>query len=116
MTIRKLAEQWRQKGAQKVTEVNEQSQNEEHLPGIVAELGTLQPKSLIFEEGMGNIFGRHVASIKRAVERGELPPPVRMFGKNAWTVEVITAHVAARLDTAAVERERYEQKVRKLSP
>ena len=99
-----------------MTEANEQSQKEEYLPGIVAELGTLPPKSLIFEEGMGNIFGRHVASIKRAVDRGELPPPVRMFGKNAWTVEVITAHVTARLDKATTERERCEQKVRKLSP
>ena len=97
-------------------EDSEQSQDEESLPGIVEELGTLQPKSLIFEEGMGNMFARHPASIKRAVERGELPPPVRMFGKNAWTAEAITSHITARLDEAAKEREAYEQKVRRLTP
>jgi hypothetical protein len=97
-------------------EVDEQEEQKEVHPGIIADLGTLQPKSLIFEEGMSMLFSRHPASIKRAVERGELPPPVRMFGQNAWTAEAVTGHISARLGEAAKERERFDQKVRQLSP
>jgi len=96
--------------------VDEQEEQTEVHPGIIADFGTLQPKSLIFEEGMSRLFGRHAASIKRAVERGELPQPIRMFGKNAWTVEAVTGHISARLGEAAKERERFGQKVRQLSP
>jgi hypothetical protein len=99
-----------------MSESNEQIGIEDSLPGIVAELGNLQPKSVIFEEGMSHLFGRHTASIKRAVDRGELPPPARMFGKNAWTVESITDHISRRLGNAAKEREAFEEKVRKLNP
>ena len=99
-----------------MSEAIDQPQTEDCLPGIVAELGTLQPKSLIFEEGMSSLFKRHPASIKRAVDRGELPPPVRMFGKNVWSAEAVTAHIAGRLAKVAKEREQFEQKVKQLSP
>ena len=105
-----------EKGVLILTDISNQSQAEDYLPGIVAELGSLQPKSLIFEEGMSRIFKRHPASIKRAVDRGELPPPVRMFGKNAWTVEAITGHITTRLDEAVSDREKYHAKIKRLSP
>ena len=86
------------------------------LPGIIEELGSLSPKSIISEEGVARIFSRHAASVKRAVDRGELPPPVRIFGKSIWTVEVITEHIAKRLARAADQRESRERKYHTLAP
>ena len=86
------------------------------LPGVIEDLGSLPPKSLITDDGVARIFGRHVASVKRAVDRGELPPPVRIFGKSSWTVEAITEHIAKRLAKAADQRESRESKYHRLAP
>lgn len=86
------------------------------LPGVIEELGALPPKSIISEGGVARLFSRHPASVKRAVDRGELPPPVRMFGQSVWTVEVVTEHISSRLAQAAEEREARERKYRKLAP
>ena len=51
------------------------------LPGIIAILGELKPGAIITEEGAAHLFGRHVASVKRAVQRGELPPPSPLRGQ-----------------------------------
>ena len=39
--------------------------------GIVKELGELPPGTILEEEAVARIFGRHSVSVKRAVERGE---------------------------------------------
>jgi hypothetical protein len=86
------------------------------LPGIIAALGELKPGAIITEEGMAHLFGRHVASVKRAVQRGELPPPCRLFGGNAWTVGALVRHIESRLEEAAQEAERTARKIAVLSP
>ena len=50
---------------------------------------------------------------KRAVERGELPPPVRLFGRPCWTVEHVLAHVNARLQAALDETKTTQKRVRR---
>lgn len=86
------------------------------LPGIISALGQLGAGAVITEEGMAHLFHRHPASVKRAVQRGELPPPCRMFGNNAWTAGILVQHIEQRLEAAAAERERIEQKIARLSP
>lgn len=86
------------------------------MPGIIAVIGELKPGAIIREEGMAHLFKRHVASVKRAVERGELPPPCRLFGSNIWTIGALIKHIEARLAEAAKEAERISQAVARLSP
>ena len=86
------------------------------LPGIIAALGELKPGAIITEEGVAHLFSRHVASVKRAVQRGELPPPCRLFGGNAWTVGSLVRHIESRLEEAAKESERTARKIAVLSP
>jgi hypothetical protein len=90
--------------------------NEGCLPGVIAALGELKPRTVITEDGLAQLFDRCTTSVKRAVERGELPPPCRLFGGNVWTVESVLQHIEARLEDAAQERERMEQKLKHLSP
>jgi hypothetical protein len=86
------------------------------LPGIVTELGEMPGRSVIYEEGVAALFDRCETTVKRAVERGELPPPVRLFGSNAWTADALLAHIEARLERAALERKQIDAKIKTLSP
>ncbi len=86
------------------------------LPGVIAILGELGPGAVILEDGLAQLFNRHATSVKRAVQRGELPPPIRLFGKNAWTVGAIVRHFEDRLNQAAKERDRMMRRLDRLRP
>jgi hypothetical protein len=86
------------------------------LPGIIAVLGELKPGTVITEEGMAYLFQRHVVSVKRAVQRGELPPPCRLFGANVWTAGALVRYIESRLEQAAKDAERETRRLAQLSP
>lgn len=73
----------------------------EALPGVCAFIGALPPGALVTEEGLAGMFDKCTASIKAAVDRGELPRPARLMGKNTWTAGAIVRHHEARLDAEA---------------
>ncbi len=83
--------------------------------GIIKELGELPPDTVLSEEALAKIFDRHRVSIKRAVERGELPPSVRMFGEPVWTVRALREHLAKRLETAKKEAEQLQRRISQMS-
>jgi len=84
--------------------------------GVIAALGELRPRTVITEDGLAQLFDRCATSVKRAVDRGELPPPCRLFGGNVWTVGSVVQHIEARLEEAAHEREQMQRKLKDLSP
>ena len=86
-------------------------------PGLcVAELGRLPAGTILDERRLAEMFDCHPASIKRAVKRGELPAPVRMFGRPCWTAGAIVRYVEARLTEAQREAEREAARLARLSP
>jgi hypothetical protein len=88
----------------------------EEMTGIVAELGSLGPGAVLTEEGLARLFSRHRASVKRAVGRGELPPPCRLFGGNVWTAGALVSHFERRQEDAARESAELSRKVHHLKP
>jgi len=72
---------------------------------IITDFGDLPPDTLLTERALAGIFGLCTTSIKRAVERGELPPPVKVCGKPRWTVKSIVDHIDAGLETVKQEAE-----------
>ena len=82
----------------------------------IKELEDLGPGAIVTEEYLARVFNRCSTSVKRAVERGELPPPVRMFGQPRWTVGVILSHLEARLCKAKFEEEESARMISKHSP
>lgn len=90
--------------------------DDNRLPGVIAALGELKPASIITEDGLARLFQRHVVSVKRAIKRGELPPPCPLFGAKVWTVGAITRYIESRLEHAAQEIERESQRLNQLSP
>jgi hypothetical protein len=83
--------------------------------GIIAALAEFPPEALIDETALGRIFARCPKTIRRAVARGELPRPVRLFGKSTWTARAVLDHLAARLDTAQREAEKLNRRISQLS-
>lgn len=68
------------------------------------ELGDLPAGAIVTEANLAQMFGRCGETIKRAVERGELPPPVKLFGKPVWTVGVLLEHIEGLLRDAMKDR------------
>jgi hypothetical protein len=83
--------------------------------GIIRELGDLPADAVISEQALAKMFDRHRVSIKRAVERGELPPSIRLFGEPVWTVKALREHLTKRLDAAKKESEQLQKKINKFS-
>jgi hypothetical protein len=90
-------------------------QEVEPVVAFLTALSALPPETLISESQLAQMAGRHVTSLKRAIQRGELPPPVPFLGENVWTVGAIRAHISARLEaerTAAAQTARRVQHLR----
>jgi hypothetical protein len=83
----------------------------QNLPGIIATLAVLHPNAIVTEEGVAHLFGRHVVSVKRAVERGELPPPCHLFGSRVWTAGILIRHIEQRLERAARDAEKDAKRI-----
>ncbi|MHC4556052.1 MAG: hypothetical protein ACYTFW_12240 [Planctomycetota bacterium] len=83
--------------------------------GIIKELGDLPADAVVSEHALAKLFNRHRVSIKRAVERGELPPSIRLFGEPVWTVKALREHLGKRLDQAKKEAEQLQKKINKFS-
>jgi predicted DNA-binding transcriptional regulator AlpA len=45
-------------------------------------------------------------TVHNAVKRRELPPPVKLFGRNVWSVEAIQQYLEQWLDASRVQAER----------
>ena len=85
-------------------------ENANDLSGIVRELGDLPDGTIINEEALARLFDRCQVSIKRAIQRRELPPPVKLLGMPVWTVGKILNFINDRLDFAQNEEEKAKKK------
>jgi len=61
---------------------------------------------LLITQDFQTLFDICDETVRNAVKRGELPPPVKLFGRNIWSVESIQQHLAQRLEAARVQAER----------
>lgn len=84
------------------------------LTGIVRELGDLPDGTIINEEALAKMFDRCQVSIKRAIQRGELPPPIKLLGMPVWTVGKLLAYINTRLDIAQKNAESTRKKFENL--
>ncbi len=78
---------------------------------VIRALGDLPPGAIVTEQALADMFNRSVSTVGRAIERGELPPAIVMFGQKRWTAGVLLTFIEKRL--AAAEQEA-KDKARKL--
>ena len=81
------------------------------LPGVITALADMHPHAIISEQGLASIFSRHVVSVKRAVARGELPPPCDLFGTKVWIADILIRHIKQRLEQAAKDAEQTARRI-----
>lgn len=82
---------------------------------IMTALAMLPRDAIISEQQFARLFRRHITSVKRAIQRGELPPSVSLLNEQVWTVGFILAHLNARLEAeckTAIETTRRVQHIR----
>ena len=82
--------------------------------GIVRELGDMSSGTVVSEIALARMFKRSTTTIRRAVARGELPPPMRMFGGNAWTIYSLQEHFRKRLDDEENEYRKNQNRISNL--
>jgi hypothetical protein len=58
-------------------------------------------ESHVTREQLAQAFGCNIETISRAVDRGELPQPIRFRGRDVWTVDVLEDHRRKRFEEAA---------------
>lgn len=79
---------------------------------IISGFCDIRPETLIDKKTVGMKFGRCDASVDRAVNRGELPPPIKVLGKQRWLVGAILEHFR---ELHAQEKRRAEEERKRLS-
>lgn len=84
-------------------ETSKQKQNDGTVQEGNTEFGLLPEWTILTEGELARLFSKHSATVKRAVERGELPPPTRLFGKPVWSVKALREHLQHRLDESIRE-------------
>ena len=61
---------------------------------------------LLFTQDLQVIFNCCDETIHNMVKRRELPPPVKVGGRNVWTMASIYQHIAQRLEAESLQAER----------
>lgn len=90
---------------QRAVEEKGASEGESH--GYVCRtLADLPPRTVLDTGAVSKALGVDVRTIKRMVERGELPPPTPWAGRNCWTAGKILDFLERRLERAEHEAER----------
>ena len=97
-----------------MTELRDSEMDDTNYDGIIRELGEMNPKAFVSEKALARIFHREPVSIKRAVQRKELPPPVKMLGMPVWTAGSIIEFVEKRLAHACSEAEKDDGRIARL--
>jgi hypothetical protein len=61
---------------------------------------------IMITQDFQTLFGISDDTVTRAYQRGDIPPPVTLFGRNAWTIDALQQHLTHRLEEARVQAER----------
>jgi len=79
--------------------------------GILATLATLPTSAMLTETALADALGVNKRTIRRMVQRGELPPGVPFAGRKTWLAGKVLSHFELRAERAAREAERHQQKL-----
>jgi len=73
---------------------------------VIDTLDALQDGTIVNEKALAGIFGVNDRTIRRMVQRGELPPPFLFGGMRRWRGGDIKAHIGGLAERAQKEKEK----------
>jgi hypothetical protein len=92
------------------------AQEADHGLELITTLAVLPKDAIISEQQFARLFRRHITSVKRAIQRGELPPSVPLLNEQVWTAGVILAHLNDRLEAERKKAGESLRRVQQLRP
>lgn len=85
-------------------------------PGIWREFNDLGRDTLISEAAMAQIFGKHLMSIRRAIDKQQLPQPAKLMDARVWRLGTILDFIDARLKAEQKEADKLRRRVLEMAP
>jgi len=79
-------------------------------------LAELPQRAILDERRLAALLGVTRRTVRRMVQRNELPPPVRLAGRSCWLAGKVLGHIEQAADRAARDAEREAARIRALSP
>ena len=83
---------------------------------FTTDLSKLPEKMLLDESALAKILGVTKRTVRRMVNRFELPPPVRLRGKSTWFAGRVLRYIEDRAERLQRDAERRERKISEHSP
>jgi len=81
---------------------------------VLSDLAELPQRTILDEHALAGVLGVTTRTIRRMVQRHELPPAVPLAGRAVWFVGKVLAHVEAAADLAAKDADREARRTRTL--
>ncbi len=81
---------------------------------IITRLAELPGKALLDEGALAEIFVVSKRTVRRMVERFELPPPVSLAGRSVWIADRVIAHLEHRAEREARKAEQESRRIEAL--
>lgn len=82
-----------------------------HIGLQIEDLAQLNPNTIVDRERLANIFQVSPRTVRRMVQRGELPCPASMGRKKYWLVGNVLGHLAKQLTVAENKSQRERKRL-----
>jgi predicted DNA-binding transcriptional regulator AlpA len=93
-----------------------ESTNPSEGPGVLIDaLARLPEKTILDETKLASLLGVVGRTVRRMVQRGELPPPVLFGGRAVWFSGRVLAHLDAAFERVEKEAQRQAARLRALT-
>ena len=79
--------------------------------GIITGLAELPREAILDEAALANVFGVVTRTIKRMVDRYELPPPILLASKRCWKVGAVLDWINASIERTEKDAKRQVQQL-----
>ena len=86
------------------------------LPGVWREFNELGQNTIVTEGAVAAILGKHLMSIRRAIDKQQLPPPVKLMDQRVWRLGAILDFIDGRLAAEQKDAEKLRRKVLEMAP
>jgi predicted DNA-binding transcriptional regulator AlpA len=83
-------------------------------PAVITDLADLRADDYVRADYLADVFQVTPRTVRRMVERGELPEPVKLGRRDYWVAGQVREHIAESARRAQAEAEHRARKIERL--